>query len=219
MRKIAIVLAIFFSSPASAKVIFGYPDFSPTIFKDDSGKMAGRMVPKLKKLFWKFDQPVKTVGLSTTQYVAALADGSIHFGLGNHEIAAMKKITYLGKSTTMISRIVVLSDSKAPTKIYKDKKLRLALIDSYNYMGHRRKLSTSKLGHSIVNVRSKSQGIALLESKKVDAFLAYEEEVSYLKDTNKFSQVTIKESTIHYVVSKKAPNAKALLETINRLTQ
>ena len=210
-------LVVSFATQANPKLTFGYSHFPPLAYTNEvTQEMEGKSAPLVEYCLKQLGHDYAKVELPVNRYKMNLKSGDTHIALGNSKIDDMATSSYIGKTLIHNTTITVYSLQKEYKKLSDFREKRLGLNKFFNYMGYRDKVSAPEFNASILDYTKITQGIDLVRLKRIDGLMVYGTEVD-LPDLNidDLHQTPIIEFPVYFVVSKKTPNAEALLAKLD----
>ena len=209
-----------FGSKAKGKspLTFGCIDFPPFCFMEN-GQAKGLEIEEAKKVFKVLGIPLKFTELPLKRLYNSVSEGEVDVMIGSPYTPALKgSILWTPKKSYTFSIVAIhLNSVKKIKKLEELKKHSIGWLKPYTFPFVGQYIKDNKIKY--YKVGKLESGLKMLESRRLDYFIAYKEELDALGITRNsdLAVSTLHLIDLHFIISKKTPNAKKLLDKIIKL--
>jgi polar amino acid transport system substrate-binding protein len=216
---LVLVAALVLSTPvlaASAPITLGYAEFPPFTYTDSEGKPQGSLIEMVQTVAADAGIALAIRPVPVPNLYPAIADGTLDLFMGVTTPPEFQGTTLVGES--VIARIeldVYAMDQVPAIRRMEDLVGRTVIVHAgYSYAGWRTFLEDPANRVTLVDVDSAERGLAALRNRQATLLLEYTLPMKLalagriLPDV-KSAQISVVDA--HFVISKKTPDAAAVL--------
>ena len=211
-----LVLFILISSfPCFAKesFVYGYIHFPPLAYTED-GQAKGILIDRVRKILAHANLKARFIEFPLPRVYEYLKSGEIQITTASPRVKKIKDTILWNRKSVYQVKIMSTNrkDSPLASSHLDYENQRVAADPVYDYIGIAKFLKNPVNKVQVTWIRKIENGLKLLRKKRVNYLLSYNEELKgKLPNTGEFRQSILREVSLHFIVSKKVPNAEKTL--------